>query len=160
MKEKQRILILDNIRSVYNVGAIFRTADALGVTEIFLIGETSVPIDRFGRKRKDLAKVALGAEENISWEYFKTIDPVLKRLKKLGFYIIAIEQDESSVDYKKISLKNKKRAAFILGNEVKGLSKSTLGKCNVVAEIPMRGKKESLNVSVSVGVALFRILNI
>jgi tRNA G18 (ribose-2'-O)-methylase SpoU len=160
MSKRQTILILDNIRSVYNVGSIFRTADAAGISKIFLVGETPAPVDRFGRKRKDLAKVALGAENNIEWEYSKTTVSVLNTLKKQGFYIVAIEQDKNSIDYKKISLKNKNFVAFVLGSETKGLAKSVLKKCDVVAEVPMMGKKECLNVSVSFGVVVFRILNI
>jgi len=159
MKNKSEIsVILHNIRSVYNVGAIFRTAEAAGISKIYLTGYTPTPLDRFERPRKDLAKAALGAEKIIPWQSFKTIGPILNKLKKEKVKIIAIEQSPKSVDYKKIKVS--KDTAFIVGNEVKGLSKSILSKCDVVAEIPMKGKKESLNVSVSFGIALFRILNI
>jgi 23S rRNA (guanosine2251-2'-O)-methyltransferase len=162
---KQNILILHNIRSVENVGAMFRTADAAGIDKIYLTGYTPAPLDRFGRKRKDLAKSALGAEEFVSWESKKMICPVIAKLKKDGFQIIAIEQDENSMDYKKISAQGGpaygwKKLAFIVGAEVAGIPKNILAKCDVIAEIPMRGKKESLNVSVACGIALFRILNI
>jgi 23S rRNA (guanosine2251-2'-O)-methyltransferase len=156
--KKENILILHNIRSVENVGAIFRTADAAGIDKIYLIGYTPAPLDRFGRKRKDLAKSALGAEEFVSWEQIKSIAPLIARLKKQNFQIIAIEQDKKSIDYKKVKLKNKN--AFIAGAEVTGIPKSILKKCNITAEIPMRGKKESLNVSVALGIALFQILKI
>jgi tRNA G18 (ribose-2'-O)-methylase SpoU len=158
MNNKQNILILNDIRSVENVGAMFRTADAGGVEKIYLVGITPAPVDRFGRKRNDLAKSALGAEEFVTWEQVKTTLPLIKKLKKDGFQIIAIEQDEKSVDYKKV--KTKEKNAFIVGTEVTGIPKSVLKHCDIVAEIPMRGKKESLNVSVSLGIALFRILNI
>ncbi len=158
MNKQQNILILHNIRSVENVGAMFRTADAAGIDKIYLSGYSPAPLDRFGRKRSDIAKSALGSEEYVAWEYKKTISPILKKLKKEGFYFIAIEQDRKSVDYKKVKIKNKN--AFIVGTEVTGIPKSILNKCDVIAEIPMRGKKESLNVSVSLGVALFRILSI
>ncbi|MEK7113662.1 MAG: TrmH family RNA methyltransferase [Patescibacteria group bacterium] len=158
MKNQQNILILHNIRSVENVGAMFRTADAVGIDKIYITGYTPAPLDRFGRKRGDLAKSALGAEESVPWEQKKTIKPVLERLKKEGFYIIGIEQDKNSVDYKKVKPKN--RNVFIVGTEVTGIEKSILKQCDIIAEIPMRGKKESLNVSVATGVALFRILNI
>lgn len=156
----QNILILNDIRSVENVGAMFRTADAVGINKIYLTGYTPTPLDRFGRKRGDLAKSALGAEEYVAWEYKKTIIPLITKLKKDGFKIIAIEQDEKSIDYKTLRLGSGQRSAFIVGTEVTGIPKNVLEKCDVIIEIPMRGKKESLNVSVALGVALFRILNI
>ncbi len=155
---KTSYLILHNVRSEYNVGSIFRTADGVGVSKIFLAGYTPAPIDKFGRPVKEISKTALGAEKTIPWEQEKNISKLLKNLKKQKFQIIAIEQAKNSVDYKKI--KPKFPVAFILGNEVKGISKSVLNLCDVIAEIPMKGKKESLNVSVSAGVALFRILNV
>lgn len=156
----KNILILNDIRSVENVGAMFRTADAAGIDKIYLIGTTPTPIDRFGRKRKDLAKSALGAEEYVAWEYKKTIFPLLSKLKKEGFYVIAIEQDKNSVDYRKLKASSYKLKAFLVGTEVTGIPKNILKKCDIIAEIPMRGKKESLNVSVALGVALFRMLGI
>lgn len=155
---RENILVLHNIRSVENVGAMFRTADAVGINKIYLTGHTPAPVDRFGRKRKDLAKSALGAEEFVKWEQKKSILPLLAKLKMDGFQIVAIEQAKNSVDYKKVKLKNKN--TFIVGAEVTGIPKSILQKCDVIAEIPMQGKKESLNVSVSLGVALFQILKI
>ncbi len=157
-KKNENILILNDIRSVENVGAMFRTSDAVGIDKIYLTGYTPTPLDRFGRKRGDLAKSALGAEEFVKWEQKKLVCPVIAKLKRDGFQIIAIEQDEKSVDYKKVKLKTKN--AFIVGTEVTGIPKNILEKCDVVTEIPMRGKKESLNVSVALGVALFRIINI
>ena len=157
-KKQQNILILDNIRSVENVGAIFRTADAAGIDKIYLVGYTSAPLDRFGRKRGDLAKSALGAEEFVKWEQKKTIQPLITKLKKEGYLIIALEQDKKSIDYKKVKLQNKN--AFIMGTEVTGVSKEVLKKSDIIAEIPMLGKKESLNVSVACGIALFRICNL
>lgn len=154
----ENILILNDIRSVENVGAIFRTADAAGISKIYLVGYTPAPLDRFGRKRSDLAKSALGAEEFVPWEAKKTISPLIAKLKKDDFKVIAIEQAENSIDYKKVRLG--KKNAFILGTEVTGIPKNILKKCDTIAEIPMCGKKESLNVSVATGVALFRILNI
>jgi len=156
--KNENILILPDIRSVENVGAMFRTADAVGIDKIYLTGYTPTPLDRFGRKRSDLSKSALGAEEFVIWEYKKSLIFLLNKLKKEGYYIIAIEQDKNSIDYKKVSLK--KKNAFIVGPEVTGIPKNILKKSDLIVEIPMRGKKESLNVSVSLGVALFRILNI
>ncbi len=149
---------MQDIRSAENVGAIFRTADAAGIDKIYLIGYTPAPLDRFGRKRSDIAKSALGAEEFVLWEEKKSISALVMRLKKEGFQIIAIEQAKNSVDYKKVKLGMQN--AFILGNEVGGVPKNILNACDVVAEIPMRGKKESLNVSVALGVALYGILKI
>ena len=156
MKKVQ--LILHNIRSAHNIGSIFRTADAVGVSKIFITGYSPRPIDMFGRSQKEIAKTALGAEISIPWEYEKNVSKIIKRLKLEGAQIIAIEQDKNSLDYKKI--KPKFPVAFILGNEVKGISKPLLKSCDVITEIPMMGNKESLNVSVSAGVALFRILNV
>jgi len=140
------------------VGSIFRTADAVNVDKIFLTGYTPSPSDRFDREVKEISKVALGAEKNIEWEKIKNINVLFKKLKKQDTYIIGVEQSKNSIDYKKLKIKTK--TAFVFGNEVSGISKSILKKCDVVTEIPMKGKKESLNVSVSVGVALYRILNI
>lgn len=157
---RQIILAMHNIRSTHNVGAIFRTADAAGVSEIFLIGVTPDPIDRFGRKRSDIAKAALGAEDTIKWQHFdnaKFIEQVLN-LKLEGFQVISIEQSKNSVDYKNIE--SSEKVLIVVGNEVEGLPKEVIEVSDFVAEIPMLGEKESLNVSVATGVALFRILNI
>ena len=155
---RENVLILHDIRSVENVGAIFRTADAVGIDKIYLTGYTPTPLDRFGRKRGDLAKSALGAEEFMPWKHKKSIFPLLTKLKKENFQIIAIEQDKKSIDYKKVKLQSKN--AFIVGTEVAGIPKNVLEKCDIIAEIPMRGKKESLNVSVATGIALFRICDL
>jgi tRNA G18 (ribose-2'-O)-methylase SpoU len=163
-KENSReiCVVLPNIRSAHNVGSIFRTADALGVTRIFLAGYTPTPIDKFNRSQKEIAKTALGAEKTILWKY--EFDPValLKRLKKEGFVIVAVEQDSKAVDYKKFTLSSRAedKIVFVVGNEVEGLSNTERNFCDHFVEIPMKGKKESLNVVVSFAVALFRILNI
>jgi tRNA G18 (ribose-2'-O)-methylase SpoU len=151
-------VILDNIRSVHNVGSIFRTSDAAGINEIFLCGYTPQPVDRFNRPRKDLAKVALGAEKTIPWKYFEDVKECINELKKGGYTILAIEQAPNSVDYKNVKLPEK--VAFIFGNESLGIEKEILDLCDIIVEIPMLGEKESLNVSVSAGIALFRMLNI
>lgn len=158
MKKIHSELILLDIRSAQNVGAIFRTADAAGISKIYLVGITPTPLDRFGRERKDVAKAALGAEKTIAWEQVKTVAPLMARLKKAGYTAIAIEQSSNARDYKKV--KPKAKTVFILGNEVEGVPKAILKKCDVVAEIPMRGMKESLNVSVAAGIALFRMLGV
>ena len=152
------VVIIHNVRSIYNVGSIFRTAETAGVNEIYLTGYTPTPIDKFGKNRKDLAKTALGAEKTIPWKKFIKVGEAIKKLKKENYFIIAIEQAKNSLDYKKV--KPKQKTAFMVGNEVRGLDKKVLSKCDVIAEIPMKGKKESLNVSVATGVTLFRILDI
>ena len=157
-KKQENILIIHNVRSVQNVGAMFRTADAVGIDKIYLTGYTPTPLDRFGRKRGDLAKSALGAEEFVPWEQKKSILPLLSKLKKENFLIIGVEQAKNSMDYKKVKLQ--KKNVFIMGAEVTGIPKNVLKKCDIIAEIPMRGKKESLNVSVACGIVLFRMCNL
>ncbi|MBU1557500.1 TrmH family RNA methyltransferase [Patescibacteria group bacterium] len=156
--KKEIYLILPDIRSVYNVGAIFRTADACGVSKIYLTGYTPRPEDRFGRERKDVAKSALGAEKTVPWEYREKLEDLIDELKNKGIEIVAVEQDKNSIDYKNFEVT--KATAFIFGNEVEGLSKNILTKMDRIIEIPMVGEKESLNVSVSAGIVLFRVLNV
>ncbi len=138
------------------MGSIFRTADAAGVTKIFLSGYTPTPLDRFGSPRKDLAKVALGAEKIIPWIQSKTLNTAIKQLKKENYFVAAVEQDKKSISLFKF--KTPKKLVLVLGNEVRGLSKTSLKLCDAILEIPMRGKKESLNVSVAAGIAMF-VLN-
>lgn len=161
-EDKEVCVVLPNIRSAHNVGSIFRTADALGIRKVFLAGYTPLPIDKFNRPQKEIAKTALGAEKGIEWEHES--DPVilLKKLKKKGFSVVAVEQDPQSIDYKKFKLEDCKtdKVAFVMGNEVLGLSQTERKQCDYFVEIPMKGDKESLNVVVSFAVALFRILNI
>lgn len=165
---KEVVLILHNIRSKYNIGSIFRTADAAGVSRIFLTGYTPAPTDRFGREVKEIAKVALEAQKTVAWEK-NSIENALKKLRKNGFQIISVEQSKSSIDYKKI--KPKFPLALVFGNEVTGLNKKILKNSDLIIEIPMRGKltrnrrlgdvgKESLNVSVAAGIIVFRISNV
>ncbi len=156
MNNKCKVLILPNIRSAINVGAMFRTADAIGINKIYLTGYTPRPTDKFGRIQKDIQKSALGAETWIPWEYEEDLNKILKKLKKDKFQIIAVEQDKNSIDYRKVKVDDS--VAVIMGEEVNGLDKKILKKCDVIVEIPMKGKKESLNVSVACGVALFGIL--
>lgn len=158
--KKEKVLILNDIRSVENVGAMFRTADAFGIDKIYLSGYTPTPLDRFGRNRNDFHKSALGAEEHVKWEYKKSLSIVLNKLKKEGHFFIGVEQVKDSVDFRKLKsiLKNKNKYAFIMGNEVSGISKNVLKKCDLVVEIPMHGQKESLNVSVACGIILFSSL--
>lgn len=151
------ILILDNIRSVQNVGAIFRTADAIGVSKVYLTGITPGPLDRFNRPRQDFIKASLGSEKSVAWERVGEIFPLILKLKANSYFIVALEQSPKAVDYKKI--KTNKKTALIVGNEVEGISKEVLNSCDAVMEIPMGGHKESLNVSVATGIVLYRLLD-
>lgn len=171
--KREIIVVLNNIRSSENVGSIFRTSDAVGVSKVILCGYTPTPIDRFGRENKNLTKSSLGAEKNVVWEKVESLKGIIQKLKKENFKIIGIEQNEKAINYKE--LKNKigenKNIVLVFGNEVDGLSKEDLKFCDFVAEIPMRGSfvkdtnhprniksgKESLNVSVSAGVVLFEL---
>ncbi len=148
-------LILLDIRSVQNTASLFRTADCAGVSKIYLVGTTPPPVDRFKRIRADFAKISLGAEKTMLYEYVADITPLLKKLKKEKYQIVALELDQQAVDYKKYRRKDK--VALILGNEVDGVPKKILKQCDVIIEISMKGKKESLNVSVAGAVALFGI---
>lgn len=155
-----KVAVLDNIRSVYNVGSIFRTANAVGIEKIILCGITPTPIDKKGLRRKDFAKVALGAEDIVAWEYMESTVQALETLESEGFYSIAIEQSETSVDYKSVDVEGKENVAFIIGSEVDGVLKEVLNRCNVIAEIPMKGTKESLNVTIAFGIAVYSILGV
>jgi len=148
-------VLLHNVRSAHNVGSIFRTADAAGVSRVFLSGYTPVPQDRFGRAQKDIAKTALGAETYLPWEYAKQSALLLRRLKKEGWRIVAIEQDARAKDYR--TFKPRGKTLFVFGNEVLGVSPALLKVCDEILEIPMHGKKESLNVGVAAGVVLFSV---
>lgn len=151
-------LILHNIRSAHNVGAIFRTAECAGVQKIFLTGYTPAPRDKFERVNKQIVKTALGAEKVVRWEKRDDLPHLLSELKKQNFKIIALEQDKKAIDYKKTRLVG--NVALILGNEVGGIESEILQICDQMIEIPLKGKKESLNVSVAAGIALFRFLDL
>jgi len=157
MSEKavRMALLLHNVRSSHNVGAIFRTADAAGVSEIFLSGYTPRPTDRFGRTQKNIAKTALGAESYIRWDYVSAPGPLIRRLKKNGWHIVGVEQDPRANDFR--TFRAKRKTLLVFGNEVRGLSKILRDACDSLIEIPMRGQKESLNVSVSAGIVLFSV---
>jgi len=150
----QICLLLHNIRSAHNVGSIFRTAEATGVSKIYLSGYTPAPMDRFGRMRKDITKVSLGAEKDVEWETVGDIRELIKNFKKVK--IVAVEQDKRSISYKDIKLDN--NILLIFGNEVDGIEKEILDLCDQIIEIPMHGKKESLNVSVATGIILYSLL--
>ena len=150
------VIILHNIRSIHNVGSIFRTADAAGVEKIYLCGITPTPFDRFGALLPQFAKVALGAEGSVAWEYKKTTLGAIKELKEEGFKVYAVEQNKKSMPYYKAKVKSDSaKVALVFGNEVRGLPPSVLNAANKILEIPMVGVKESLNVSVSAGIVLY-----
>jgi 23S rRNA (guanosine2251-2'-O)-methyltransferase len=155
---KDCILILDNLRSVENTGSIFRTAEGLGVGKIILVGTTPAPVDRFGRPRADFIKVSLGAEESLQWEYQKEAPLTIKELKKEGYKIIALEQTKDSIKLSSTSHNEATSFVLVVGNEVLGVSDEILKFSDEVVEIPMKGTKESLNVSVATGIALFKLL--
>jgi len=146
---KDFFVICDNIRSLENVGSIFRTADALGVTKIFLCGISGRP------PHQKIAKTALGAEKTVPFEYHKQTWRIVRKLKKEKVFIVALEQNEKAINY--LKFKPKFPLALIIGNEVKGVSKKALGLSDHIIHLPMKGKKESLNVSVAFGVAGYQI---
>lgn len=148
------VLVLPDIRSLHNVGSFFRTADAFGVSKIYLTGITGTPDSLRGNK---IEKTSLGAEKFIPWEYSEKVSDILISLKARGFQIAALEQSKKSKVLGKYKLKNK--VALVVGNEVEGLDKSILKNSDIILEIPMHGRKESLNVSVAGGIALYVIRN-
>ena len=150
---KSVAVLLHNVRSAHNVGSLFRTADAAGVSKLFLTGYTPTPRDRFGRSQKDVKKTALGAEVVVPWESEKSATLLVRRLRKEGWTIIGVEQDPQAKDYRRIRVKAS--TVFVFGNEVRGLSRSLRKLCDILIEIPMHGKKESLNISVAAGIILF-----
>lgn len=159
-KDGKLVLVLHDIRSAHNVGAMFRTADGAGVSEIILSGYTPCP-PKIGAlyltdADKAMKKTALGAEESLLWKKVASLARLLNRLKKDGYEIAALEQDKESIDYRKY--RPKKNVALVVGNEVLGVDTKTLKHCDVVLEIPMYGKKNSLNVSVATGIALYQII--
>ena len=148
-----KYLILEDIRSAYNVGAIFRTADATGVAKVFLIGYTPAPTDRFGRVQAEIEKTSLGASATMPWEQVATTKEIIERLQVDGVTVVAVEQDKRSVSIK--GWKEPDLVAYIVGNEVEGVQPDSLDLVDVIVELPMLGQKESLNVSVTAGVVLY-----
>jgi len=151
MKKSQFYLILPNIRSCHNIGSMFRTADAFGVTKIFLIGYTAAP------PKPQIDKVSLGAEKWIPWEKRKNLKRLLLSFRKKGIIIVGLEKTDDSIKTDDLKLKTGQSIALIVGNEVDGISNEILKLCDQVTHIPMYGKKESLNVSVAAGIAMYEI---
>jgi 23S rRNA (guanosine2251-2'-O)-methyltransferase len=151
IKNKKIAVVLDNIRSRENVGSIFRTADAAGVSKIYLCGITPKP------PHEKISKTALGADTYIPWEYCKDTWRLLGKLIKEGNYVIALEKTKNADNIFKIKIKSP--TALVVGNEINGLSKNILKHADITAHIPMAGRKESLNVAVATGIALYAIIN-
>ena len=143
------VVVCDNIRSLLNVGAIFRVADGVGVEKIFLCGITGYP------PQGGIAKTALGAEEYVPWEYCKDAGVVVKSLKDSGYQILALEQSIGAVDYEKFVPRGP--VCLVLGSEIEGVSDKVMSRCDAAIEIGMRGVKNSLNVAVAFGVAAFAL---
>ncbi|OIO49928.1 MAG: hypothetical protein AUJ39_00065 [Parcubacteria group bacterium CG1_02_42_13] len=151
------IVVLHNIRSLYNVGSIFRTADAVAAEKIYLCGITPKPVDEFGKPRSQLIKVSLGAEKYVPWEKVESTSRLIDKLKRDGYKILSVEQNKNSTQYYKLpkSYILNSKFCLVLGSEVNGLSQSILKKSDKILEIPMFGKKESLNVSVAFGIVAY-----
>ena len=143
-------VILDNVRSLHNVGSVFRTSDAFLIEAIYLCGITATP------PQAEIHKTALGAENTVEWHYFEhTLDAVLQ-LKQKGYRILAVEQAENSIPLDKLQLENR-HYAVVLGNEVKGIDQAVMDCCDACVEIPQFGTKHSLNVSVAAGIIIWEI---
>lgn len=149
---------LEDVRSAHNVGAIFRTADAAGVSAMHLIGTTPTPIDRFGRQRSDITKTALGAERSIPWTYHESADDFVRTMRDSAREIIVVEQDVRARDL--LSVSPVSDGVVVFGNEVTGVSERLRAAADQLVSIPMYGSKESLNVSVAAGIALYHYRHI
>jgi 23S rRNA (guanosine2251-2'-O)-methyltransferase len=145
------VIVVPNIRSAHNVGAIFRTADGAGADKIYLTGYSPRP------PHPQLDKVSLGAEKWVPWEYFKQATRLLKQLKKEGYNIVALEETKTSLNL--FGHQFKFPLALVVGNEKTGVTKAMLKYCDEAVKIPMRGRKNSLNVSVAAGIAMYHIAN-
>ena len=143
------IIVLDNIRSLSNIGAFFRTADAFRIKELFLCGITACPPHR------EIHKTALGADETVKWRYFDTTEAACQTLKAEGYKIFAIEQVEGSVSLQDFAFES--QTAYILGNEVEGVSEEALPYCDGAIELPQAGTKHSINVSVCAGIVMWKL---
>ncbi len=158
-KEQEKvplIVVMENIRSLNNVGTIFRTCDAFKVEAIYLVGITGKPPHR------EIQKAALGATESVNWKYFATPEEAINDLKEKGFFIGSAEQAEGSTDISDLGNNDFKKLAIVLGNEVTGVEQSTIDSSDVCIEVPQYGTKHSLNVAVCAGIVIwegFKLLN-
>lgn len=154
-KNKENInffLVFDNIRSMNNVGSVFRTADCLGISKIYLCGITPCPPHR------EIHKTSLGAENSVEWEHCNDICTLLSDFKSKNFKIIALEQTDSSIDIRNYTFDENTATVLVLGNEIDGVSQGALELCDVILEIPQFGTKHSFNVAVSAGIAIWELL--
>lgn len=142
-------IVLDNVRSLNNIGSVFRTADAFLIEKIYLCGITATP------PHKDIHKTALGATDSVAWEYRENSLELLNELKQDGYNVLSVEQAENAVMLNDFKMEENKRYALIFGNEVKGVSQEVVSASDLVLEIPQYGTKHSLNISVSVGVVVW-----
>ena len=143
------IVVLDNVRSQYNVGSVFRTSDAFRVECIYLCGISATP------PHQEIHKTALGAEDTVNWEYFKDTKEAILKLKSEGYYIYSIEQVEGSLTLENLQLDSSKKYAVVLGNEVKGVQQEVVDLSDGCIEIPQYGTKHSLNVSTTAGIIIW-----
>lgn len=143
------IVVLDNVRSQYNVGSVFRTSDAFRVECIYLCGISATP------PHQEIHKTALGAEDTVNWEYYKDTKEAILKLKSEGYYIYSIEQVEGSVMLENLQLDSSKKYAVVLGNEVKGVQQEVVDLSDGCIEIPQYGTKHSLNVSTAAGIIIW-----
>lgn len=148
-KKTPIIIILDDIRSLHNIGSFFRTADAFLIEKIYLCGITAIP------PNKEIHKTALGATETVNWEYFQDVVTVIEQLKELEIPVLAIEQVENAVFLQDFEIEKDKKYALIFGNEVYGVQQKAIDICDGTIEIPQLGTKHSLNVSVSAGIVVW-----
>jgi tRNA G18 (ribose-2'-O)-methylase SpoU len=146
------IVILDNIRSLNNIGSVFRTSDAFLVNKIYLCGITAIP------PQKEIHKTALGSTESVDWEYCDNIIELIEKLKENDVNIVAVEQTDKSTSLESFEIKNNERYAIIFGNEVKGVQQEVVSASDFCLEIPQFGTKHSLNISVSCGIVLWDLL--
>lgn len=144
-------IVLDNVRSMHNVGSVFRTADSFLAEQVLLCGYTPQPPHR------DIQKTALGATETVSWTHFATTAAAVLDLKQKGYHIIAVEQVDESIPLNHFFIPVQKKTAVIFGNEVNGVSDDVLALCDAAIEIPQSGMKHSLNISVAAGIVLWKI---
>jgi tRNA G18 (ribose-2'-O)-methylase SpoU len=143
-------IVLENVRSLFNVGAVFRTADAVAAAGVYLAGFTGTP------PRKEIRRVALGAEESVPWRYAPDAPSAVRALRSRGVHVVALEQAAGSVDFREYAYRLP--VAVVVGHEVEGVSPETLDVCEGAVHIPMLGEKVSLNVSVAAGVMLYELL--
>jgi len=152
-KKREVIIILDNLRSLNNIGSCFRTSDAFLIKKIYLVGITGSP------PNKDIDRTALGATKSIEWEYVKCISKIEKKLKENGWKIALIEQTNKSINLKDFNPKTEDKFAFVFGNEVFGVSEESLKCADIAIEIPQFGTKHSFNITVSLGIVLWDHFN-